>query len=167
SPRPPRLPPPRRQPLRRPRRIRDDVDDDFVDAGFLEQLLADVPDDHVAGRASHRGEGQPYPHHPRPHLDAVDDAEVNQIDRHFGVVDLGERRPDSSLKGPRSGVKKRGESPARHTRTWNLAKLSWKRATISAFRGPRARQRASTSSQVQGSLKSQRFASASKVDGNG
>ena len=63
--------------------------------------------------------------------------EVDQVDRHLGVLDLSESSPE----------------PLRHDPFWwcvlrNLWNSSWNIATISALRGPRSRQRTSTSSQV-------------------
>jgi hypothetical protein len=188
------------QPGRCPGWVPHDVEAHLLDARFREQPLADVGHDHVAGRAAHGRKGQPHRGATAVHADAINQAKVDQVDRHLRVVDLRQRRPDAlfqgprsgmrkrgvkgprsgvrkrgvkgprsgvrkrGVKGPRSGVRKRGES---HVRTWNFEKLSWKRATISALRGPRARQRLRTASQLQGSLKSQCFSSASNVHGNG
>ena len=124
-----------------------------LDTGLGQQPLPNIADDHVARRAPHRRERQPHTNRSILQRDTIDNAEVHQVDRHLRVVDLGKRRPYPLLQA--------------HRWTTNLLNLSWKRATISALRGPRARQRESTSSHVHGSLTSQRFASASKVQGNG
>src|SRR5256885_15265266 len=87
---------------------------------------------------------------------AVDDTQVDQAHRHLGILNLGQRGP---------------EVIGAHDSWWcALRKLwnsSWNMATISAFLGPRSRQRARTSSQVMGCLKSQRFSPASNSQGNG
>ena len=119
--------------------------------------LAHVVEDELGRGAAHGGEGEVDVDHAVTLGDAVDDAEVDEVDRHLRVLDLGERRPEALRLAhfPFVCVLR------------NLWNSSWNIATISALRGPRARQRASTSSHVIGLLKSQRFSSASNSQGNG
>src|SRR5205807_3755646 len=119
-------------------------------AVLAQQALAHVVEDEFGCWAAHGSECEVDVDDAVTLVDGIDHAEVDEVYRHLGILDLSERSPEPLGH----------ESPL-----WcvlrNLWNSSWNIATISALRGPRARQRASTSSQVIGCLKSQRLASAS------
>src|ERR1019366_7176736 len=117
----------------RPRRVPHNVDVHLADSRFGQKALAHVFEDEVRGRAAHGRKG-----------------EIDQVHGHLRILDLSERSPESLRHDPFWWCALRN--------SWNS---SWNIATISALRGPRSRQRTSTSSQEIGCLKSQRFASAS------
>src|ERR1700680_2931721 len=140
---------------RRPGWIPNDVHAHRLDASLAEQALSNVLEDEVGRRAAHRCEGEVDVDNAVFLDNPVDHTEVDKVHGHLRVLDLGERRP---------------EPFAHEAFLWALRNLwnsSWNMATISALRGPRFRQRTSTSSQEIGCLKSQRLASASNSQGKG
>src|SRR5207249_10758076 len=138
-----------------PGRVPHHVDTDLVHAGLAEKALAHVVEDELRCGAAHGREREVDLDHAALLADAVDHAQVDEVDRHLGVLDLGERVPvtlghDSWWCALR--------------KLWNSC---WNMATISALRGPRARQRRRTSSHEIGRMKSQRLCSASNSQGKG
>src|SRR5258706_3166566 len=142
-------------PGRGPRRIPHDVDPDFAYAGLPQETLAHVVENEVACGAAHRRECEVDFHHTCFFTNSIDDSEIDEIHRHLRILEFRQRGPE----------------PLDHQSWWcafrKLWNSSWNIATISALRGPRSRQRPSTSSQVMGCLKSQRLASASNSQGKG
>src|SRR5581483_640163 len=76
--------------VRRPRRIPYDLDVGPLALGDAQQLVLDLRRDHRAHRASRRGERHLDRHRAAVHRDAIDQAEVNDVDRNFRVVALAQ-----------------------------------------------------------------------------
>src|SRR4029077_13546474 len=132
------------------------MDSHLSDACLAHQSVAHVLEDELRSGAAHRSEGEIDLDHAVSLLDRVDQAEVDEVHGHLGVLHLGERVPETLRHDPFLWCVLR-----------NLWNSSWNIATLSMLRGPRARQRTRTSSQLLGCPKSHRFSSASNSHGNG
>src|ERR1700737_1075939 len=76
-----------------PRRIPPDLDADPAHSGLAPQSLADVVEDEVGCGTAHRSECEVDIDHTVALLDGVDNAEVDEVHGHLGILDLRERGP--------------------------------------------------------------------------